>query len=287
MDGVLDGASDVMPGAVISHRAHAWYKTTISSFSLCEMISLLEDEGWNVRPLLICRDVRAVFSSLTGKAYGQNGTTAEDPPLRLRFRRFKSDWEQFRRKGWPMLQYEKFVVDPERVLQETCDALGLSWDPGMLTWPKTADAITDFRNGNNTFHQTRGRTLLDSIKPPAPLNVKRIGAADLAWLEHEFAEYNEALGYPRFIHGTSTSGTDRSVPCYEATRRCKWMLQKNPVRRLLMKFGIGLPAHPAQAAASHSASRAANAISANHAQRGLEGPRPHRQPSATSQSTSP
>ena len=52
----------------------------------------LEDEGWDVLPLLVVRDVRSVFRSLLGKDYGSNGITAEEPPLRMRLRRFEEDW---------------------------------------------------------------------------------------------------------------------------------------------------------------------------------------------------
>ena len=87
-------------------RPLAWCKTTISSFRLSELASHYEDEGWTVTPLLIVRDVRDTWASLLTKPYGMNGFTAEDPPLRLRFRRFKEDWELFRAKGWPILRYE-------------------------------------------------------------------------------------------------------------------------------------------------------------------------------------
>ncbi|RTZ74771.1 MAG: hypothetical protein DSZ02_04625, partial [Gammaproteobacteria bacterium] len=72
MDGTLDGDCDLIPlppeGVV---TPYLWYKTTISSFDLEEQIRLLEDEGRQVRPLLVTRDVRAVWISLMRKPYGR------------------------------------------------------------------------------------------------------------------------------------------------------------------------------------------------------------------------
>ena len=88
MDGILDANNDVfadLPPSVA--RPFAWIKTTIGSFRVSEQIDYFRDLGWTVRPLLICRDVREAYASLRRKQYARNGTTAEDPPLRLRLRR--------------------------------------------------------------------------------------------------------------------------------------------------------------------------------------------------------
>ena len=137
MDGVLDGEYDLLPRiAPELGRPLAWCKTTISSFRLSELTSYYEDEGWTVSPLLIVRDVRDTWASLLVKPYGVNGFTAEDPPLRLRFRRFKEDWELFRAKGWPILRYESLLEDHEKTLRDACRHLALSWDDSMLHWTK-------------------------------------------------------------------------------------------------------------------------------------------------------
>ena len=61
------------------------------------------------------RDVRDTWASLLVKPYGVNGFTAEDPPLRLRFRRFKEDWELFQARDWPILRYESLLENHERL----------------------------------------------------------------------------------------------------------------------------------------------------------------------------
>src|SRR3954453_17075932 len=92
-NGVLDADNDLLP-AIDERlaRPFAWYKTTISCFRLSEIAQYYRDSGWDVRTLLVLRDLRTVWASLHKKSYGRNGITAEDPPLRLRIRRFIEDW---------------------------------------------------------------------------------------------------------------------------------------------------------------------------------------------------
>ena len=85
MDGVFDAQTTCCPTSPTA-TPKAWCKITISSFRYSEMAAHYEDEGWHVTPLLVVRDVRAVFNSLLGKHYGSNGITAEEPPLRMRLR---------------------------------------------------------------------------------------------------------------------------------------------------------------------------------------------------------
>ena len=104
-DGVLDSSNDclfVFP-ADLPAAPFLWCKTTIACFRFRHVRCFYEDAGFSVRPLLVARDVRSVFRSLVTKDYGRNGVTAEDPPLRMRFRRFKEDWEEFRAAGWPIV----------------------------------------------------------------------------------------------------------------------------------------------------------------------------------------
>ena len=164
MDGVLDGEYDLLPRIAPNlGKPLAWCKTTISSFRLSELVSHYEDEGWTVSPLLIVRDVRDTWASLLVKPYGVNGFTAEDPPLRLRFRRFKEDWELFQAKGWPILRYESLVENHETTLRETCRRLALPWDDSMLHWTKRANQIADASRGSESFRQTQGRNLAETL----------------------------------------------------------------------------------------------------------------------------
>ena len=227
-DGVLDARGDVLPA--IPHdlgMPHTWCKFTISAFRLREMIVRYEADGWQVRPLLIVRDVRSVFNSLVSKPYGANGVTAEEPPLRLRALRFKEDWHQARAEGWPILRYETLVQEPEPTLRAACAALRLPWDPAMLTWPKRAADMAFPCNGNATFQQTCAGSFGASVRPElARVAVERIGAADLAWLDREFAEFNAELGYP----ATPASGTAPAdalmVPRFENTRRYRRLCRR-------------------------------------------------------------
>ena len=207
MDGTLDGDCDLIPlppeGVV---TPYLWYKTTISSFDLEEQIRLLEDEGRQVRPLLVTRDVRAVWISLMRKPYGRNGCTAEDPPLRQRFRRFLRSWEHARDAGIPLFRYEDLATDLAAPLKRLCDSLDLPWDPSMVEWPEPDPRIADPRQ-------------------------------DLAWLEHHFDEFNRAMGYPRHRDGLELL-PGRHLPTWESCRRFKWRLQQKPWRHLAVKLGL-------------------------------------------------
>ena len=163
-NGVLDADNDLLP-AIDEElaRPYAWYKTTISCFRIGEIAQHYRDAGWDVRTLLVLRDLRAVWASLRKKPYGRNGITAEDPPLKLRVRRFIEDWRTMKAAGDALLRYEDFVAEPTATLQRTCSALRLPWDVSMLTWPKAPERIADRRNGNGSFWKSRGADLESSI----------------------------------------------------------------------------------------------------------------------------
>ena len=246
-DGTLDGDSDLIPLPPAGTRAPVlWYKTTISSFTLMEQEALLEDEGYRVKPLLMVRDPRAVWISLSDKPYGRNGVTAEDPPLRLRFRRFLASWRHARERGLPLFRYEDLAVDAERALRQLCDELELPWQPDMLTWPKPADAIADGRHGNPRFRRS-GRagfhTAFDS-----GLAGRLSGAiheADLEWLDTTFAEFYRVHDYPRRVEGLSLL-PGRLRPAWEASRRREWRLRQKPWRYLAVKLGLSRYRPPPQ-----------------------------------------
>ena len=239
-----DGALDACGDAIVRPPKRAqssilWYKTTISSFRTIDLIRCAEDDGYTVKPLLIVRDVRVAWASLIGKPYGINGTTAEDPPLRLRFRRFLDDWRTFQEHGWPILSYEQFVRSPEESLRTTCEALEMSWDSGMVDWPKPAEEIADARHGNRTFRSSRGRSLSESLAPERVEEIRHpIAQDDLAWLEREFVEFNTAHGYPRHRE-VPLDTVDRLVPQFDGTRRMKWRLHQKPLKLLLHKLRGG------------------------------------------------
>jgi hypothetical protein len=235
LNGILDANSDLLEELPpILNTAFAWYKCTISCFRLQEIIGHFTDDDWEVHPLLVIRDVRVVFASLLKKKYGRNGTTAEDPPLRMRMRRFKSDWELFRQEGWPILRYESFVEEPRQVLRKTCDKLGLAWDEGMITWPKGRAGIADSKRGNTTFWSTAKQNLLNTIRPISMnLQSEDILSGDLVWLEKEFEEFNYVCNYPAHLKviGGPDRTANRAIPRYELTRR--YMRQDSLIRKII------------------------------------------------------
>ena len=243
MDGVLDAEYDLLPRISPSlGRPLTWCKTTISSFRLSELVSHYEDQGWMVSPLLIVRDVRETWASLLVKSYGLNGITAEDPPLRLRLRRFKEDWKLFQANDWPILRYESLLENHENALREACQRLGLPWDDSMLHWNKEAAQIADVSRGSESFRQTQGRSLAETLACYSARTKKQtvIGGGDLAWLEDEFRQYNADNGYPTHLADCVTAGDRDSVPIcsFRETRRYRWELQRKPIRWLLDSMGM-------------------------------------------------
>lgn len=242
MDGYLDANNDQLAEfGRLGDSAQVWLKTTISSFRLSEQIAHYQDFGWTVRPLLICRDVREVYASLRTKEYGRNSTTAEDPPLRMRLRRFREDWDHFHDNDWPILRYDEFIDQPERTLREACVKLQLPWDAGMIAWPKRREAILDTRHGNQTFRQHCQDDLWSSVTPVKqsrkPLESLRIPAAELEWMEQEFARFNHVNNYVPHIAvpRLTAAANDQAVPTYAVSRRRKWKLQQTPLKYLLKR----------------------------------------------------
>lgn len=235
-DGVLDARFDMLPAMPeIPASINAWCKFTVACFRFNEVADNFAADGWEIVPLLVVRDVRNVFNSLSRKRIGANGTTAEEPPLRVRLMRFKEDWQMFRERGWPILRYESFVADSEQQLKQVCTALGLPWDPAMMNWPKERDQIADARWGSRVLHDSRKTTLRDSLRTDrAAVGTQNILPADFAWLEREFGEFNRAMDYPEHVSYQPPGGdADRLVPCYENTRRYWKQARKGPVRKAL------------------------------------------------------
>jgi hypothetical protein len=229
LNGILDARFDALPqlpaqlatkgaasGDAPTTQDGVWCKFTIACFRILDVQQHFADDSWDVRPLLVVRDVRAVFDSLITKEYGRNGTTADDPPLRLRIRRFIRDFELFHRNHWPILIFEQLLASPEAELRRVASALGLPFSPDMLSWPKTPNQIADCAHGNETFLSTRGPDLQSSIHP-APLSLKHTCQDDLDWLEEECAQLNLFCGYPANVRLDLPPG--RAVPTFEHTRR--------------------------------------------------------------------
>lgn len=239
MNGTLDGDTDLipLPPADIP-TPFLWYKTTLSCFTLAEQIAVLEDEGYRVKPLLVVRDVRAAWMSLMRKPYGRNGVTAEDPPLRLRLRRFLSSWQDAMAKNIPVLRFEDFLVQPEASLKALCESLDLPWQQAMLDWPKSAEQIADGRHGNARFMNSDKHGLQATLDPDVGGEAAgQIHVDDLAWLEETFGDYNAALGYPAHLESLELL-PGRALPGWEVSRRMNWRLGQKPWRYILCKLGL-------------------------------------------------
>jgi hypothetical protein len=239
MNGYFDANNDILAD-ISSHVGQplAWYKTTIGSFRLTELVAHYQDAGWEVTPLLVVRDPRYVWSSLIKKKYGKNGTTAEDPPLRMRLRRFKEDWLHCLAVGWPVIRFESLLSNPGKILRETCEKLGLPWDDAMLTWPKNRNEIVDARHGSRTFKINRAQGLKGICHTKSHEELSNILPGDLAWLEKEFNEFNVMNDYPLSLAPLARpkmldkSAVLQAVPTFDVTRRKEWNLRRKPFRWL-------------------------------------------------------
>ncbi|HVT88518.1 MAG TPA: hypothetical protein VHD56_06670 [Tepidisphaeraceae bacterium] len=233
MDGVLDARNDYLPDMPVVTTPKIFFKMTISVFRLSEMLDHYSDEGYVVQPLLVVRDMRSIFNSILSKPYTSNATTAEDPPLRMRLRRFKEDWLLCRDRNWPIIRYESLVpAEGEKTLRQACSDMGLEWDQAMLDWPKAKAEMADPAHGSPTLRRSMGRNFAETADPKfTKVKVDRIPPLDLEWLEGEFAEFNRVHNYAEHIEpaGRPADAPQRAVPLWENSRRSR---KERPMARL-------------------------------------------------------
>ncbi|MFH2046105.1 MAG: hypothetical protein ABIK92_13260 [Pseudomonadota bacterium] len=201
MSGILDMWSEGILLMPYTNTELAWCKMTTSCFRWNEVADFYSDQGWRVRPLLVVRDVRSAYSSLRNKSYGLNGTTAEDPPLRIRFKRFLFDWQQFRENNWPIIRFESLITESEVVLRKCCEQLGISFIGDMITWPKPISEIEGVGVANETFKSTvyNGGLFKSILTSEVRTKTKGIAPKDMEWLESTFNEYNRENEYPLHV----------------------------------------------------------------------------------------
>lgn len=249
MDGVLDLPHDALQPLPLVETPATWAKLTIACFRFHEVAEFYRWYGCEVRPLLVVRDVRRVYASLRKKWYGMDGTTAEDPPLRLRLSRFLEDWREFRANDWPILRYESLVADPESALRDLCGKLGLAWDDAMLTWPKPVTGIADAGSGNSTFFRSlaQGGAAAALIRSKGEQPPQGIPDNELAWIAEHFGEYNEINGYEPYDRSGGEGVAVYTGPQFEGTRRdqaAKDLQQEREARRLLCNRLSRILGHP-------------------------------------------
>jgi hypothetical protein len=224
-NGVLDMTGDlIQPSFERVKEPILWAKQTVVSFRWLDLYETYRDLGWEPEPLLVVRDVRTAYSSLTKKTYGINGTTAEDPPLRMRFRRFLRDWELFRANGWPIVKFEDFVQEPRATLMKVCADVSLPWDDAMITWPKEPSEIAYFKKRQNkTFEVSIEKSHLAAatLRDRAEIRIDGLPRSELEWLEETFSAYNSFHRYPEEIRPTLQDEipTSMAAPRYEGTGR--------------------------------------------------------------------
>lgn len=234
MSGILDMWTEGLLLMPYVKTLYGWCKMTISCFRWQDVADFYADQGWTVRPLLVVRDVRSVYASLRLKPYGINGITAQDPPLKLRLKRFLRDWEEFRANDWPIIRYESLVAEPEKTLQKCCSQLDISWHADMLLWPKTASEIGGLEESNTTFQNSLSGQSFDECVIPLNKEIETSGISkeDLGWLEKTFSEYNHAYSYPNHVpQDNAALFPDR--PSYRVTQYQKMFKQINILQRQL------------------------------------------------------
>jgi hypothetical protein len=229
-NGVLDTPSDVIqPAFERVKEPIVWVKMTIASFRWLDICETYGDLGWEPEPLLVVRDVRAAYSSLMKKKYGVNGTTAEDPPLRMRFRRFLQDWELFRTNGWPIFKFEDLIQEHRVALMRVCADLSLPWDEGMILWPKKPSLIAYGKENyskdmlQDTFERSieGGHLAAAMLQEKAEIRIDKLPLSELEWLEEKFSAYNDFHNYPKRISPKLQEKAPIRMPAprYEGTTR--------------------------------------------------------------------
>jgi hypothetical protein len=224
-NGILDMSHDLMRYSfdrVI--EPIVWVKMTIGAFRFLDVYETYRDMGWNPEPLLVVRDIRAAYASLMKKSYGFNGCTAEEPPLRMRFRRFLLDWELFREREWPVMKFEDLLQDERTMLVNLCDRLGLPWDEGMIAWQKnTWDIAYVDSPPNATFASSvdKSASLAQAkLQDKAYVGIDSLPKAELDWLEETFGAYNQFHGYPPHMRCTGNESLpSMASPSYIGTQR--------------------------------------------------------------------
>ena len=118
----------------------------------------------------------------------------------------------------------------------------LPWDDSMLNWPKPAGEIADAGRGSDSFRQTQGRNLAETLARYSTRKKEEIfiGGGDLEWLEREFHEFNLDNNYPVHLEMCASPDDHRSatICSFRETRRYRWELQRKPIRRLLNCLGV-------------------------------------------------
>ncbi len=192
LNGILDMASDKIELNFSRVKTDkVWVKMTTIAFTWSEVAAVYQLLGFNVHPLMIVRNPYDVWASLQHKWYGLNSTTAEDPPLVIRFMRFLKEWQLFRKNGWPIIQFENYIEDREHALKFACDQLPISWDESLISPPTSTENVAYVSESNASFSSN----LANGVDNQLARKVGTLSADVHDWLLRYFKEFNEQYGY--------------------------------------------------------------------------------------------
>ena len=126
-------------------------------------------------------------------------------------------------RGWPIVRFEDLVLDAHLTLTGVCQALDLTWDDAMLTWPKPIEAVAYSTNANATFTRSiRAGGFAASVLPDrAEWRCDAVPPGEMHWFDRTFSEYNAYHGYPMTMSAPDDTGGSAEVspPRYEGTKR--------------------------------------------------------------------
>ncbi|WP_147291825.1 hypothetical protein [Alteromonas aestuariivivens] len=180
----------------LAKKPVTWVKMTTISFTWQEVAEVYSLQGYQVFPLLIVRNPFDAWVSLKSKWYGLNSTTAEDPPLILRFRRFLRDWEWFVSQGHPIINFETFVANPKDALQEACKSLPIDYHEFMTEGETKLKDIAYVSESNQSFLSS----LTKGVSQQIASKTKSISSEEAQWLTSNFSEIITAYGYQNHHH---------------------------------------------------------------------------------------
>jgi hypothetical protein len=223
-NGFLDMATDRIETVFdLVEEPYIWVKMTTSAFRWFEVAKFYESLGYSVQPCMVVRNPYSVYSSLTNKWYGIDGTTAEDPPIKIRFIRWLEDWKLFVANQWPIIRFESLADSPSETLQSACEQMGMSWDRNMESWPKTFEDIAYTGRPNDSFrnsdqHSGLFRGFNKDIAIPKEISLFE---DEVEWISKTCHGLNLKYDYtPVELH---IKGKKAPVPSYGKTRRRKWL----------------------------------------------------------------
>ncbi len=192
LDGILDMASDrIDTNLRLVNSPVTWVKMTTISFTWREVAEIYQMQGYDIHPLMIVRNPYDVWASLKTKWYGINSVTAEDPPLVLRFRRFLSDWNWFRKQNKTIICFEEFILNPVQTLETACKSLPIEYIESLVNDRVKLDDIAYVSESNQSFMESLGTGVSSKIAT----HKKRLSESEYNWITESYKDVIKHYGY--------------------------------------------------------------------------------------------